>query len=201
VAINKLVFVGGYCSNEVLISKIKNDLEKYIELFIKPSNHYLAIMDGAVLFGLNPNIIDIRISKYTIGMETRDFWNEEKHSKNGKKVFDEDNKVWRCEKCFAKFIEVNQELKNGEEIPPKTFHMVSPRTCTLHFYKSLKPNPIFTFEKGVEKMVECELDAGKDYPLGERDFKVYMKLNGTFIDIKAVHEKSGKFCKVNLKFE
>jgi hypothetical protein len=201
VAINKLVFVGGYCSNEVLISKIKNDLEKYIELFIKPSNHYLAIMDGAVLFGLNPNIIDIRIAKYTIGMQTRSLWNEEKHSKNGKKVFDEDNKVWRCENCFAKFIEVNQELKNGEEIPPKTFSMVSPRTCTLHFYKSLKPNPIFTFEKGVEKMVECELDAGKDYPLGERDFKVYMKLNGTFIDIKAVHEKSGKFCKVNLKFE
>ena len=50
-------------------------------------------------------------------------------------------------------------------------------------------------------MVECELDAGKDYPLGERNFKVYMKLNGTFIDIKAIHEKSGKSCSVNLKFE
>lgn len=117
-------------------------------------------MEGAVLFGLNPHIIDIRISKYTIGMETRDIWDEEKHSKNGKKVFRENNKAWMCEECFEKFIEVNQKLKNGEEIPPKTFYMVLPRKSTLNFYKSLKPNPIFTFEKGVEKMVECELDAG-----------------------------------------
>ena len=201
VDINKLIFVGGYCSNEVIISKIKYDLNENIVFFLQPSNPYIAIMEGAVLFGVNPNIIDTRIAKYTIGMETRDFWKEEIHSKKGTKVFDEDDNTYRCENCFCKFIEVNQKLKIDEEISPYSFSMVGPRKCTLYFYKSLKPNPIFTFENGVEKIADCELDAGKDYPVSERSVKVYMKLSGTFIDVKAIHEKSGKQCKVNLKFD
>ena len=68
-------------------------------------------MEGAVLFGLNPNIIETRIAKYTIGMATRSIWDEKIHSEKGKKVFDEDSKVWRCEDSFYKFIEVNQKLK------------------------------------------------------------------------------------------
>jgi len=79
--------------------------------------------------------------------------------------------------------------------------MDGPRTVMLVFYKSLKPNPIFTFEKGVEKIAECKLDAEKDYPIGERDIKVYMKLGGTFIDVQGVHLKSGKKCKVKFKFD
>lgn len=86
VDINKLIFVGGYCSNEVITSKIQLDLNEHIVFFLKPSNPYLAIMEGAVLFGVNPNIIDTRIARYTIGMETRDFWKEEIHSKKGTKI-------------------------------------------------------------------------------------------------------------------
>ena len=158
-------------------------------------------MEGAVLFGINPNLIETRIAKYTIGMETRAIWNEEIHSEKGTKVFDEESKVWRCENCFYKFIEANQKLKLDEEIPPGSFSMVGSRSATLKFYKSLKPNPIFTFEKGVEKIAECVLDAEKDYPVGERGFKIYLKLGGTFIDAQGIHTKSGKKCKVKLKFD
>jgi len=199
--INKVIFVGGYSSNEVLTSKIGLELNKNIPFFLKPSNPYLSILEGAVLFGINPNIIETRIAKYTIGMGMRDFWNEEKHSEKGKKIFDEDSKVWRCENCFYKFIEVNQKLKINEEISAGSLSMAGPRTAMLVFYKSLKPNPIFTFEKGVEKIAECKLDAEKDYPIGERDIKVYMKLGGTFIDVQGVHLKSGKKCKVKFKFD
>ena len=62
--------------------------------------------------------------------------------------------------------------------------MVEPRSATLTFYKSLKPNPIFTFEEGVEKIAEWQLDAENDYPIGERDIKVSMRLGGTFIDLQ-----------------
>ena len=78
--------------------------------------------------------------------------------------------------------------------------MAGRRSATLNFYKSLKPNPIFTFEKGVEKIAECKLDAEKDYPIGERDIKVYMKLGGTFIDVQGVHLKSGKNISAKFNF-
>ena len=49
-------------------------------------------------------------------------------------------------------------------------------------------------------MGECLLDAGRDYPKGERDIKVTMKFGGTFIDVKGKHEKSGKEIKITLIF-
>ena len=158
-------------------------------------------MEGAVLFGINPNIIETRIAKYTIGMAVDGFWNEKIHSEKGEKHYDEDLKVWRCRNCFYKFIEVNQKLKINEEISAGSLSMLDPRSTTLTFYKSLKPNPIFTFEKGVEKIAECKLDAEKDYPIGERNIKVCMRLGGTFIDVQGVHLKSGKKCKVKFKFD
>ena len=110
-------------------------------------------MDGTVLFGLGPSIINIRIAKYTIGMETNGIWDDKKHSQKGKKVYDKINEIWRCEKCFEKFIEVNQRIKYDETLPPKSFSMVGPRKANLKFYKSLKINLVFTFENGVEKLL------------------------------------------------
>ena len=50
--LNTIIFVGRYCSNELIISKIKENLgKKYV--YMQPSNPSLAIMEGAVLFGLN----------------------------------------------------------------------------------------------------------------------------------------------------
>ena len=198
--IRTVIFAGGYCSNEVLISSIKNNLRNDIQNFLQPSHPSLAIMEGAVLFGLNPNLINIRIAKYTIGMETRSVWDEKLHSGKGKKVYDDIENKWRCENCFSKFIEVGQKLKPNQDIKPQSFTMLSPRIATLKFYKTLDPNPVFTFDNGVVKMGHFDLDAGKDYPVGERGFKVYMKFGGTFVDIKAVHDKSGNYIKAKFKF-
>ena len=199
IKIDSLIFVGGYCSNNIITSLIKNGLKAYIRNFLQPSKPSLAIMEGAVLFGINPSIINIRISKYTYGQSMRAAWDEEKHSKLGKKVYDEEEKIWRCEDCFDKFIEIKQQLKIEEEIT-KSYKTVDPRYCTLRFYKSLNPNPLFIFENGVEKIGSLKIDAGKDYPLGERGLKVTMKFGGTFLNVKAIHINSGKEVKTTLNF-
>ena len=198
--INTIMFVGGYCSNEVIVSKIRNGLGEQF-YYLQPSNPCLAIMEGAVLFGINLSIIGIRISKYTIGLETNGIWNEEKHSKFGEKFLSKEENIYRCKNCFCKLIEINQKLEYNKTIKYDDLSMLNPRTCNLPFYKSIKSNPIFTFEKGVEKILECELNTGKDYPLGERNLIIELKFGGTYIDVKAIHEKSGKYIKVNLKYD
>ena len=72
----------------------------------------------------------------------------------------------------------------------------------INFYKSKKINPIFTFEEGVIKIGECLLDIGKAYEnLKDRTINVIMKFGGTFIDVTAIHLKSGKSVKTILHFE
>ena len=197
--INSMIFVGGYSSNEILISEIKNKLSKKISFFLKPSKPCLSIMEGAVLFGLNPNNIIQRKAKYTIGIKTSAFWNEELHAKGGVKVYNEVDKTWDCENCFSIFIKVNQNLKLGQEIVNK-YYMLESRYSTIYFYKTLNPSPIFINEEGVEKMGEIEFDAGMEYPPGQRDFTLTFRIGGTFIDVKAKHAISGKMIKTKLNF-
>ena len=78
--IKTLIFVGGYCYNEILLELIKNGLNK-ITTYLQPSNPSLSIMEGAVLFGIEPSSINVRKSKYTIGKKINMDWNDEKHSK------------------------------------------------------------------------------------------------------------------------
>jgi hydrogenase maturation factor HypF (carbamoyltransferase family) len=67
--IKTLKLVGGYCSNEILTNLIKAGLNK-VTTYLQPSNPILAIMEGAVLFGIQPSIINVRKAKYTIGKAT-----------------------------------------------------------------------------------------------------------------------------------
>lgn len=196
--INTVIFVGGYCSNEILISLIKELLKEKITNFLIPSKPSMAVMEGAVLFGLNTNIITIRIAKYTVGMAIREEWNEFQH-KGKKKLFCEEENKWYCDDCFSKFIEINQKLEFNQIIT-KSYSMSNSKYCTLIFYQTLKPNPKFVFEKGIEKMGQLNLKTEEDFPIGEREINVSIKFGGTYIDIKAIHLKSQKYINGNLKF-
>ena len=155
-------------------------------------------MEGAVLFGLNPETINQRKARYTIGMSTRYIWDESIHSKEGKKVFDEVNNVWHCDNCFDIFFTINQNLKLGQEIT-NDYEMTNPRCCNIRIYKTIKTNPIFVNEEGIEEMGNWELDAEQDYPPNQRNVTVTMRVGGTFIDVKAKHIISGN--KINVKLE
>ena len=104
--------------------------------------------------------------------------------------------------CFDKFIEINQDLKYEETISHQSYIKKNCNSFTMTFYKTKKTNPIFTFEEGIIKIGECKLDVGKIYEnLEERKFEVIMKFGGTFIDVTAIHLKSGKSVKTKLTFD
>ena len=199
--IKTIIFVGGYCSNEILVNLIKNNLKK-ITAYLQPSNPSLSIMEGAVLFGIEPSTINIRKAKYTIGKQVTMPWDDNKHSGKGKKFFDEDFKSYLCKECFSKFIEINQDLKYEETICHESFLPNAQKISIMNFYKTKKINPIFIFEEGIIKIGQCRLDIGEEYEnLEDRKIKTLMKFGGTFIDVTGIHIKSGKSVKTTLTFD
>ena len=199
--IKTIIFVGGYCSNELLLQLIKNDLEKIkTYTYLEPSYPHLAIMNGAVLFGIEPSTINIRKAKYTIGLESEETWDDKRHFPKGNKFFNEYENSWFCSECFSKFIEINQSLKYEDEIFHEFWTMDNnPR---LTFYKTKKTDPIFVFEEGITKIGECffKIDAKyKNYE--ERRVRVILKFGGTYIDVTAIHLKSGDLVKTTLTFD
>jgi hypothetical protein len=200
--IKTLIFVGGYCSNEVIINLIKSGINN-VTIYLRPSNPCLAIMDGAVLFGIQPSTINVRKAKYTIGKAVNKVWNEEIHGGKGKKYQGEITGTWYCEGCFSKFITINQSLKYGEEISHITYPRYKDQNeFSLHFYKTKKTDPIFVFEDGIEKIGECSLEIGDEFEeFEDKKIKTTMKFGGTFIDVIAIHQKSGRLVKTTLTFD
>ena len=203
--IKTIIFVGGYCSNEILLKLIKDYLSHKITTYLQPSNPSLAIMEGAVLFGIEPSIVNVRKAKYTIGKKLNVEWDESMHADKGKKYFNEEKQKYYCKDCFGKFIEINQNLKYEEEISHiSSIPSINKRknAVTMQFYKTKNPNPIFISEDGMIKIGECRLDIGKEYDsYKERKIKTIMKFGGTFIDVTAIHIKTGLSVKTTLTFD
>ena len=200
--IKTIIFVGGYSNNKIILKLIENGLKK-IKIILYPSNPSLAIMEGAVLFGIEPSAIDVRIAKFTIGERLDDVWNEKKHARKGEKYFNEDEKKWFCKDCFVKYIEINQNLNYGQEIVNSSYICNKDQTyVTFEFYKTKKKNPVFAFEEGLIKMGEFTLDLGEAFEEYEdRKLKTIMKFGGTFIDVTGIHLKTGKTVKAILTFD
>lgn len=200
--IKTIIFVGGYCNNEVILKLIKSRLNN-IKIYLQPSNPSLAIMEGAVLFGIHPSTIDIRKAKYTLGEKMNDVWIEKIHTGRGEKYYNEDTKKWLCKDCFVKFITIGQDLKLGEKVKYSSYmcHKDQTSVC-FDFYKTMKENPVLISEEGVNRIGGCTLVVGEAYEKYEdRELETIIKFGGTFIDVIGRHVKTGKEVKTILTFD
>ena len=72
----------------------------------------------------------------------------------------------------------------------------------MEFYKTKKVNPIYVTEQDIIKIGECRLEIDKEYlNYNDREIRITMKFGGTFIDVTAIHVKSGKTVKTTLTFD
>ena len=188
-SIESIFYVGGYSSNEVLISYIKNKFPKLSHL--KPSYPQKAVLNGAVLFGLYPEIIKIRKAPYSIGFNCDDLWDENIHGGIGQKYHDPKSNTDKCRNSFHSFIKKGQDISK-DYIVEQGFITMNSRIIMLKFFKSEKENPVLWTENGVELMGDVKLDLGQDYPEEERDFIIKLKFGGTFVDATCYHLKSGR---------
>lgn len=184
--IDGVLYVGGFCSNEVLVDKLKYEFPQFRHLI--PLRPIIAVVKGAVLFGIDQNIITVRKAKYTIGLGITTGWNENKH-KGGTKVFNNVTKIYECTNAFDSFIKIGENIPIGKLIE-KNYLTQDPRYCNLLFYKTMKDNPFLINEDGIDFLGEDKLDLGKNYNIGE-SIKVIMKFGGTFVEAKCIHQKSG----------
>ena len=187
--IESILYVGGYSSNEVLINYLKEKFPKLQHL--KPSFPERAVVKGAVIFGISPYIINTRKSRFTIGFNCDDIWDEKIHGGKGEKYWDPIYQVFKCRNAFHAFIRKGQDLTQDVYIE-QSFITMNSRIIVLKFFKSFNEYPVVTTEKGVEVLFNEQFDLGRDYPPEERNFILKMNFGGTYTTISLYHEKSGR---------
>ena len=182
--VDSIIFAGSVSSNNYIISLIKEkisgyNLKSYLCTF--PS---VAVVKGAVIFGLNPFIIRKRISKYTIGVECTETWNESKHGDHPeKKFYDEEDKCYRCSDIFSPIIQKDQKI-SVDAINSRHYEIKFRKTKII-FYKTLFHEIKYVDEKYIlpkcSEFGNLTFDAGDDFDKKDRDLIIDLKLGGTFI--------------------
>lgn len=117
---------------------------------IIPQDVSLTILKGAVLFGLDPTIVNVRRSRLTYGVSVLNRFITDYHPMEKKIV--KDNIEW-CADIFDKFVLVDQSIGLGDIVIRKyTPARHNQAQCIISFYCSESDKPIYVTDPGVRKI-------------------------------------------------
>ena len=201
--IKTLIFSGGASSNPILFDMMKK--ESININYVKSPNPEVAIAFGSVLFSYDHFVISPRKSKYTFGIKVSDIWDEKIHKNKGIKVYDNIDKMYRCNNCFSKFITINDNLRPDQEICQK--YILNNSIAPIKLYKTKRNNVTFVDENDeygkliVHKFGQFIIDVGNKYDISNREVEIKMKLGGTFISATAIYKKTGDNSKITCLYD
>ena len=190
ISIDALVLTGGFSNCKLLIDEIKNNFKNCPhKILSKPET---SVMNGAVLYGINPNKIISRKTPYTIGLRTYS------HHKPGteckeKKIID--SKIY-CE-YFGIFKRKGDDIKNNEYIIKSYLPLYSFQTgITFTLYYSDNANPIYIDKENDKEIAQFSLVMEEtDRKLEERKATCKMVFSSC-ITVSAKNVLSGEEVKI-----
>ena len=144
---------------------------------------------GAVLYGMNPAMVNGRIARLTIGIGMADIWNETIHNQRASYI-DEDG-VKRCSNCFNGFVRKGDWIHSDMKVSHVMFPPSKWEIGRIKIYTSPATNPIFVDEPGVELLGFMLIDlpdVGK--PSHERGVEVIMKFGGPTFEVSATYVRT-----------
>ena len=105
---------------------------------------------GAVLFGLDPTIVNVRRSRLTYGVSVLNRYITDYHSIEKKII--KDNIEW-CADIFDKFVLVDQSIGLGDTVIRKyTPARQNQAQCIVSFYCSESDKSLYVTDPGVRKI-------------------------------------------------
>ncbi|CAO0800195.1 unnamed protein product [Mucor circinelloides] len=145
-----IFLVGGFGSSNYLFERVQAEFGSRVGLVAVPPRCELAVVRGAVYFGLNPRVVTTRIPRYWYGIDTTTTF-EEGVDPPSYKIIRADGSV-RCDNKFSVYVRRGHPL-DIDNCVSKDFFAYYPHhtTCTL-YSADTDDQPIYTTSPGVHKV-------------------------------------------------
>ncbi|XP_041369199.1 uncharacterized protein LOC121383315 isoform X2 [Gigantopelta aegis] len=195
-----MFLVGGFAESPVLQQEIRREFSHILKILI-PTGVSLAILKGAVLFGLDPTVVNVRRSRLTYGVGVLNRFDPNKHPKS--KLVTREGKDW-CTDVFEKYVTVDEAITLGDTVvrsytPAKSTQQVS----IINIYSSESANSQFITDPGVRKCGTLCLDVS-DMQAGlfpaRREIQTRMMFGDTEIKVSALDVTTGRCVKASIDF-
>lgn len=185
--INTILLVGGFSECELVQDAVTEHFSKKTIIF--PFNSGLAVLNGAVLYGHMPGMVESRISHFTYGMQTTVDFDPDIHPSEKKIVV---NGVEKCKDVFRIYVEKGQEVKVGYTVTDK----VQPSSddsgmMTFNIYTSNEKAPKFVTDRACALLGKFHIKLPRGKTTEERAYERSLVFGDTEIMLKMKHLQTG----------
>ena len=189
--VNIILLVGGYAESPLIVEALKTAFpQKKIVIPINPS---LSVLNGALIYGFEPDIIVSRVCRYTYGIAKQGVWKV--GDPESKKLPEKTKKgLHWCDGRFDKHVEIGQVIKVGEFQDPREYFVVEDQDkALLDFYASSKKNPRFVDDPDCICIGYFVLDLSEKST--RENISVRICFGGTELEVEAMEETTGRVFK------
>lgn len=195
--IEHIFLVGGFAESLILQKEIKDSFS-FNQKVIIPQGVSLAILKGAVLFGLDPTTINIRRLRMTYGVGVLNRFIYGVHPRE--KLVIKDGIQW-CADVFDKFVVNGQSVDVGDVVLRRYTPAKDGQSCSvIHIYCSEKDNAYFITDNGVKRCATLILDLTDSRYVQGREIQTQMMFGDTEIKVSALDVATGKCVKAEVDF-
>ncbi|XP_050700037.1 heat shock 70 kDa protein 12A-like isoform X2 [Eriocheir sinensis] len=201
-ALQYMFLVGGFAESEVLQKHIRDAFSHRVRVVI-PQGTGLAILRGAVQFGLDPGIVTVRRSRLTYGVGVLNRFNPAEHPRE-KRVTAAGGE-W-CADVLDRFVGVDESVAVGDVVV-RSYTPATPKQSTviLHLYATERHDVKFVTEPGVDRVGTLHLDLGPPSSTTSttppsREISVHMRFGDTEVKASAVDHLTGHCVKADIDF-
>jgi len=145
--ISSILLVGGFGSSEYLRREIEKHFSGDDEMpqikILQPQSAWSAVTRGAMLRGLQGDIVETRIIRHHYGIQMKETWDSNIHEAPDKRRTAESNKVWDTveQKHFCSKV-MRWYVKKGDKFTSK-------KVVSFNFYRALTDLSNMIFETGL----------------------------------------------------
>ncbi|KAK3098838.1 hypothetical protein FSP39_023537 [Pinctada imbricata] len=195
-SIRYVIMVGGFSKCAILQSSLKQVFS--LVKFIVPDDVMTPTVKGAVLFGNNPNIVNLRIAPRSYGIRKQCRFVHGKHDARRLEIIDG---VEKCTDIFDVYIQKDETLLKEHVTEYKTYCPVrhDQTVMRLRVYSADKRSPHYTTDPGCRKIGHIVVQLPDTSKGKSRQVRVKMIVGGTELKVSAVDDDTGK--KFSAKFD
>ncbi|PRD23979.1 UNVERIFIED_CONTAM: Heat shock protein 12A [Trichonephila clavipes] len=197
--ISYLFLVGGFAESAILQKSIRDAFSDRLKVII-PQGVSLAILKGAVQFGIDPTVVSSRRSRLTYGVGVLNRFIHGTHPTE--KLVVKDGVEW-CADVFDKFVLADQSVCVGDTVIRRYTPARSGQACSvIHIYCSERDDVGFITDPGVKRCGTLVLDLPEEpkQSPGKREIQTIMIFGDTELKVSAMDVLTGKCVKAEVDF-
>ena len=187
-AVSTIYMVGSFSSSKYLLDEVRKGVNG-IEHIIQPADSSTAIVSGAVLYGINPAIIQVRVASMSYGVGCSRDYDPQIHPES-KKMLVDGRLV--CTGLYSEFVAVGESIKTNDVRE----HILRPGRGNMQYIKvdiyTAPRKVLFLDDPVCKKLGTIQVDMPDISKGRDRRVRISMKFGGPEIHVVATDVATGR---------